>query len=121
MEHSFSQILKDLRTEKKLSQLQLAEKLNYTQGVVSGWESGSVEPKATALLTIAHYFGVSVGYLLGVEDDFGAPIADVMHDVHTSEETRLLEVYRKLSPDMKQTLWSLLDTWNPSTVRKNKV
>ena len=68
--NSFANILKELRIEKSLSQKELAEKLNYTQSNICEWEKGSVEPKATALKTIANYFNVSVGYLLGLEDDF---------------------------------------------------
>lgn len=45
--------------------------------------------------------------------------ACAMHGAQSSDETRLLEIYRSLSPDMKQTLWSLLDTWSTSA-QKNK-
>lgn len=125
MAHNFSQVLKELRADKKLSQLQLANNLNYTQGVISGWESGTVEPKATALLTIAHYFGVSIGYLLGVEDDFGAPTAAPMGDNAdlTEKEKALLKAFKNLLPETQdfvlRTAQSLSDKSNVKTLNKN--
>ncbi|MDE6597984.1 MAG: helix-turn-helix transcriptional regulator [Clostridia bacterium] len=118
---SFREILKDLRIEKGVTQIEVAKGCGLTTTCICALEQGRRNPTGSTIAALARFFNVSADYLLGLIDDFGAPIADVMNDMHTSEETRLLEVYRNLSPDMKQTLWSLLNTWNPSTVRKDKV
>ena len=53
-----------LRTDMNMTQLQLAEMLNYSDKAVSKWERGEAIPDVTVLKQIADYFGVSVDYLL---------------------------------------------------------
>lgn len=60
--------LKTLRTEKKLSQKQLALELKTTNSSVCDWECGRAEPDIDTLISIAKFFEVSVDYLLGLED-----------------------------------------------------
>ena len=47
-----------------MTQLQLAEVLNYSDKAVSKWERGEALPDVTVLKRIADYFGVTVDYLL---------------------------------------------------------
>ena len=54
----------ELRCEMKMTQLQLAEVLNYSDKAVSKWERGEAIPDVTVLKQIADYFGVTVDYLL---------------------------------------------------------
>lgn len=54
----------ELRTEMRLTQIQLAEVLNYSDKAVSKWERAEALPDVTVLWQIAQYFGVSVDYLL---------------------------------------------------------
>lgn len=115
--NGFSNILRELRTEKSLSQKELAEILNYTQSNISEWEKGSVEPKATALKTIANYFKVSVDYLLGLEDDFGQKVVTTTN-TYSSEEIQLIEDYRTLSPSLKKMLQDTIATWQHSEANK---
>lgn len=64
----FSERLRDLRIEKDMKQIQLAEKLHTTQRKVSYWETGKTEPDLASLWEIAELFGVSVDYLIGKID-----------------------------------------------------
>ena len=41
--------LRELRKERGLTQVQLAEMMSVTQGAVSGWESGTALPQASQL------------------------------------------------------------------------
>jgi len=61
----FAQRLKQLRAEKKLTQIDLARDIEVTQSTVGKWETGARTPDAETLKKIADYFGVSVDYLLG--------------------------------------------------------
>ncbi len=110
--------LKELRLNANLSQAELAKAAETTQRNISYWESGRVELNLYAALRLAQIFQVDVEYLAGYSDDFdikpelnAAPMGD---SATTSEELRLLKVFRTLSPDLKNTLWSLLDTWTPT-------
>ena len=61
--------IKELRTQRKISQLKLAKELNVHQTAVSQWEQNRTSPDSQLLPEIASYFGVSVDYLLGIDDD----------------------------------------------------
>ncbi len=54
----------DLRVSKKMTQLELAEKLNYSDKAISKWERGESVPDIAVLKHIADIFGVQVDYLL---------------------------------------------------------
>ena len=61
----FGTRLKELRSEKGLSQHALALELHYSQSIISEWEINNSEPTATAIVAVADYFDVSTDYLLG--------------------------------------------------------
>jgi transcriptional regulator with XRE-family HTH domain len=67
--HNFSKRLTELRKEKKVSQKQLAEAVSVHQPTIAYWESGQREPSLDNLVDLAEYFGVTVGYLIGVEKE----------------------------------------------------
>lgn len=65
----FSDRLKELREEKGLTQMQLAEILNISKGAIANYESGLREPKDNRLWKkIASYFNVTVDYLMDIPD-----------------------------------------------------
>ena len=53
-----------LRTERKMTQAELAEKLGVSDKAVSKWELGGCYPDVTMFPLIADIFGVSVDYLM---------------------------------------------------------
>ena len=57
--------LKELRKERKISQLKLAIDLNMNQNTISRYENMEREADYETLVKFADYFGVSVDYLLG--------------------------------------------------------
>lgn len=65
----FPSRLKRLRTERKMTQEQLGEKINVTKVSISGYENGNRTPDMETTQKIADFFGVSVDYLLGRTDD----------------------------------------------------
>lgn len=60
--------LKELRTEKELTQKQLAEKLNINSVTYLHYEKEQREPPLSLLADMAEFFGVTVDYLLGLTD-----------------------------------------------------
>jgi len=64
----FGKILKEIREEKGMTQMQLAAQLNVTDTAVRFWEKKGSEPSYTTLCKIAKIFDVTVGQLLGAED-----------------------------------------------------
>lgn len=57
--------IKELRKKKKLTQEELAQKINVTKLTISRWERGERVPKSDKAQQLADFFGVSVDYLLG--------------------------------------------------------
>lgn len=66
---NFSLRLKELREKKQISQKQLAIDLGVGVGSVGMWESSDRTPPAKKLKVIADYFGVSIDYLLGIDNE----------------------------------------------------
>ncbi|WP_139993648.1 helix-turn-helix domain-containing protein [Kurthia sp. Dielmo] len=64
----FSQRLKYLRKEKKLTQNDMAELLGITRQGYAKYESGSGEPDIKAIDKLANFFNVTTDYLLGRSD-----------------------------------------------------
>ena len=64
----FKERLKELRTLKGLSQMQLARAVGISQSAIAKWELGKTEPTATAIILLAAFFGETTDYLLGVID-----------------------------------------------------
>ena len=60
--------LKELRKQRKISQIKLAMDLNMNQNSISRYENGEREADYETLIAFADYFGVSVDYLLGRTD-----------------------------------------------------
>lgn len=60
--------LLELRKEKKISQAELAKKINVSYAVICYWETDRAEPSAPNLVKLADYFSVSADYLLGRKD-----------------------------------------------------
>lgn len=53
----------ELRKERKMTQAELAEKLNYTDKAISKWERGESIPELTTLKQLGDMFGVTIDYL----------------------------------------------------------
>lgn len=60
--------LKALREARKLSQSQVARRLNISNSAISGYEKGTKTPSAEMLKTLAIFYNVSSDFLLGLED-----------------------------------------------------
>ena len=64
----FSQRLKQLRTTKHLTQGQVADRIGVTASMVSSYETDIRLPSYEVLIRIANLFGVTVDYLLCLQD-----------------------------------------------------
>lgn len=58
----------ELRKSLNISQQKLATEIGVSQKAIDFWEKGINEPKATYVLNLAKFFGVSCDYLLNNED-----------------------------------------------------
>lgn len=67
--------LKELRQEKKLSQKEMALELHTPLRTYQRWENGESQIKPDKAQTLANFFDVPVGFLLGFGDDYYKELA----------------------------------------------
>ena len=87
----------DCRKNKKLTQSQLAEKLNITDKAVSKWERGVSLPDASIMLELCDILDISVNELLNGEK------IEMENDNQKNEQV-LLEITKELQQKNK-TIW----------------
>ena len=76
----FSEKLKALRTAKKMSQKDLADRVGVAKSVVSFYESGDRFPSYDVLIKISRIFNVTTDYLLGVERERMLDVSELSED-----------------------------------------
>ena len=86
---NFAKNLMSLRKEMKLTQVELAEKINYSDKAISKWERGESVPDIGILKTIADMFGVTVDYLISSHDTEKVPNEQTAMVKHIKKKNRL--------------------------------
>ena len=96
--------IRELRTEKKITQLQLSIELGVTQETISAYEHGKHFPSLSALMKMSEIFGASMDYIMGL-----SPVRHIQTtDYATNDEQRnlLLHHYQLLGSKNKARLIS---------------
>ena len=102
---NFYKIIKKLRSENDLSAKDVAKRLGLTTNIVYEWEHQRCEPSLDSLVKLSQIFEVSVGYLIGVEDDFGNVVVKNPDDVNlTKDEQTVLDCFRELGPFEREAI-----------------
>ena len=65
---TFSERLKQLRTERKLTQEMLSKESGLTKSSIAMYETGKRKPKIEVLERLADFFNVDLDYLVGKSD-----------------------------------------------------
>lgn len=69
MSSNFADRLKEIRAEKSMTQVQLAEAINVSHGTVAMWETGKREPNFETLNKLSKLFDKRIDYILGYSDE----------------------------------------------------
>ncbi|MCL2556784.1 MAG: helix-turn-helix domain-containing protein [Firmicutes bacterium] len=64
----FGQRVKELREEKKLTQVELGKLLGLSYQTIGHYENGTTQPTLETLAKMCEIFDVTASYLLGLED-----------------------------------------------------
>ena len=101
--------LKELRQEKKLTQKELADKINVSKITVLRWENGESQIKPDKAQKLADFFGVSIAQLLGYDDnDFEKQIRiDTLNDILNKMHTAYVSLLEKTD---KEAFWAGFQT-----------
>lgn len=89
--------IRELREERHLRQIDVADAIQTSQTNIGRWENGANEPSSSFVVKLADFFNVSTDYLLGRSDDFGAVVAGQSSPRLTDEEKVILELYRRMN------------------------
>lgn len=81
-----------LRQGAKLTQSELAERLNYSDKAISKWERAESLPDITVLKAIADLFGVPLDYLVREENDVPAAASEQVNGKHNHRVITTLSV-----------------------------
>ncbi len=60
--------IKDLREDRDLRQIDVAEAVGIDQRSLSNYETGKTNPDSEIVIRLARFFGVTCDYLLGMSD-----------------------------------------------------
>ena len=107
------------RKELTLSQEALGEALGVSRQAIYKWESDAALPEIDKLISLSKLFGVSVGWLLGVEEESEAPNTqepapeptDDLSDTQLKMVQEIVEQYLAAQPKPKprrKWLWVLI-------------
>jgi DNA-binding XRE family transcriptional regulator len=62
--NNFKENLKNYRIQNKMTQKNLADKLNLTTNNIGHWEKGRTEPNIDTLIKLSKLFGITVDELI---------------------------------------------------------
>ena len=93
-EQTLGQRIAAQRKKLNLSQEALGEKMGVSRQAISKWESDGTVPEIDKLIAMSRLFGVTLGWLLGVEEEPAAPVPGF-----TDEQ---MELIRRMIPQPAQ-------------------
>ena len=64
MENHFAENLKILRSEKGVGQIELANAIKVSKGIISLWENEKREPTLSSLIAISQFFDITIDELI---------------------------------------------------------
>lgn len=98
--------IRSIRTEKRLTQEQIAKLLKVSPATISAWEIGDIGISVDAAVRIAKFAGVSLDWLLIGNNDSPehCPV-----DTSTPEEQQLLEGFHRLSRTSQTAILRIIE------------
>lgn len=87
----FSTKLRNLRVQRGLTQIELADALKTSQSSITSWEQARREPDFSTIKRIAAYFNVPLSALLPSSDDIDESyVSTVAESLHQNPKLKLL-------------------------------
>lgn len=91
MEKKMGGILKELRIKKGLTQEEVGKIIGVQKAAIQKYEKGDVENmKRSSLIKLSKFYGVSVAYLMGLEEETDPKISEFLELLRTRPEIKML-------------------------------
>ena len=100
MTEKFNENLKKLRLDAGMTQAEVAKEIGVAKNTYCNWEGGTREPNILKIKMLAKLFGVSVDYLVGVEED--AAVYEMRVKYGGKRFAAYMDALRKLTEEDKQ-------------------
>lgn len=101
--------IRELRKKKHISQKVLAIELSVKQSSVCGWEKEIKFPSKENLKKLADYFGVSIDYLLGRNENDDMQIEKLTVENDSELRKRIIDRVKKLPDPALEHTWAYLE------------
>ena len=101
--------IKELRSEKNLTQESLAKYLGINQATVSKLENESTTPDATLLIRLSRFFHVSTDYILYLSEQrlsADSLLADNLHLLKKYQN--LISLYQRMTPIQQRACYTFV-------------
>ena len=87
--------IRDLREDRDMRQIDLANAVGIDQRTISNYETGKSNPDSDALIKLADFFNVSIDYLVGrIKQDF----------YYSQDKKRFIEQIQKSLEELKKMI-----------------
>lgn len=101
--------IKELRLEKNLTQQALAKRLGINQASLSKIECGTSLPDVVLLIDLAHFFQVTIDYILLLSKERRAADYFLENNLHHLKKYQhLITIYQKMSQKQQRDFYNFL-------------
>ena len=98
--YDFGMRLKELREGKRLSQSDVAGRLEVTRATISGYECNTITPSVEQLVKLAVLYNTSLDYMLDMENRSYL----YLDDLSESQQKTILDVVDRLKKEFLNTV-----------------
>jgi len=106
---TIGQRIAECRRQLGLSQESLGEKMGVSRQAISKWEADAALPEIDKLIGLSKLFGVTVGWLLGVEE-LPHPEQDSLTEEQLGAMEQLIKLYAAPAPQKTDKRTILVQT-----------
>lgn len=96
--YDFGLRLKELREAKKLSQTEVAARLNVVPSTISGYESNTITPSLEQFTRLAILYNTSMDYMMGLDNR----TCFYLDDLDKSQQQAILDIVNRLKQSYLQ-------------------
>lgn len=93
--YDFGLRLRGLREDRRLSQKEVAARLNVGRSTVSGYERNTITPSLEQLVRLAVLYNTSLDYMMGIDDR----TCFYLDDLNKSQQETVLDIVRRLKQE----------------------
>ena len=105
----FGPLLRELRMQRKITQIELAQAIGVSNGNVGDWERGRSKPGYDALAALSRFFEISPEYLLEL-DSYSASKELLRDDSFSQMEIELVKRLRRLEKRDQEIIFEFVTT-----------